>query len=198
MNACCEDMRAFIETALMNRSDGGQVMLFRARDPEMVCKVEGLLADIVSELIGGGVGFESIVKGYMARFFDTLAISYLREVRTALGSEHKLVLFHEISTFIREHLDTVSNKQLEQRYHYSRNYYNRLFREIAGCSYSEYIRRVRLEHAEELLRNTKLSVCSISQLVGYENRGYFYHIFREKYGITPAEYRTLDNSIVGQ
>jgi len=40
-----------------------------------------------------------------------------------------------------------------------------------------------------LLRDTDDTVAEIMQILGYSNRTYFYRIFRQKYGLTPKEYR---------
>jgi len=50
-------------------------------------------------------------------------------------------------------------------------------------------RSISLEEAATLLRDTDDTVGEIMQILGYSNRTYFYRIFRQKYGLTPKEYR---------
>ena len=47
----------------------------------------------------------------------------------------------------------------------------------------------RLEYARQLLVNTDLSVNEIIRKIGYQNKTYFYKIFKQRYGITPSEYK---------
>ena len=48
---------------------------------------------------------------------------------------------------------------------------------------------LRLKMAEQLLLETNLSIDEISEEIGYQNKGYFYKIFMERYHITPAQFR---------
>ena len=43
--------------------------------------------------------------------------------------------------------------------------------------------------AEQLLSQSDMTISQISEEIGYRNKGYFYKLFVEKHGITPAEYR---------
>ena len=56
-------------------------------------------------------------------------------------------------------------------------------------TYSEFLQDIRLKKAEQLLLLTDTNVSEIAELVGYHNKGYFYKIFTERYGTTPAKYR---------
>lgn len=67
--------------------------------------------------------------------------------------------------------------------------YNALFRKIMGIAPSEYITRLRLSTAKELLANTDLSVAKVSRLVGYADPHFFSRIFRANTGLSPSEFR---------
>ena len=71
----------------------------------------------------------------------------------------------------------------------SPSYFSRLFSKSTGKNISQYVIDVRLEHAAELLLSTPRSVVAIACEVGYVDCGYFYKLFRKKYGCTPIEYR---------
>ena len=48
---------------------------------------------------------------------------------------------------------------------------------------------LRLDKAEQLLTDTDNTIEQIAEEVGYRNKGYFYRIFVERRGCTPAQYR---------
>jgi AraC-like DNA-binding protein len=54
---------------------------------------------------------------------------------------------------------------------------------------TEYIRHVRLESARDMLKNTDLNVTQVVYSVGFSSRSYFSKIFREKYDITPNQFK---------
>ena len=54
----------------------------------------------------------------------------------------------------------------------------------------ELLQKKRLNKAVQLLVETKLSVSNIIAGVGYDNASYFFRIFKERYGMSPKEYRS--------
>ncbi len=54
---------------------------------------------------------------------------------------------------------------------------------------SDYIRNVRLEKAEELLRTTDLSISEVVYTIGLTSRSYFCKIFKRKYDCRPKDYK---------
>lgn len=66
---------------------------------------------------------------------------------------------------------------------------SRLIRKHTGCTFTELLHTARFSRAIVLLRDTDLSIADIATAVGYENTGFFYRRFRQRYGCTPAAYR---------
>ena len=60
---------------------------------------------------------------------------------------------------------------------------------VTGMSPSEFIRDLRLRHAEHLILKSQLSVSEISYKVGFNNPRYFSKYFKEKYGVIPSQYK---------
>ena len=58
-----------------------------------------------------------------------------------------------------------------------------------GCSYIDYVNRLRMEEAERLLRETDLSVSEVAVRSGYEYANTFFKAFRRWSGMTPTQYR---------
>lgn len=54
---------------------------------------------------------------------------------------------------------------------------------------TEYVRHCRLEAARELMRLGDLNVSQVVYSIGFTSRSYFSKIFKEKYDVTPNEYR---------
>ena len=63
------------------------------------------------------------------------------------------------------------------------------FKFLYNRTVTEYIRSVRLETARELLKNSDLNISQIVYSIGFSSRSYFSKIFRERYGITPNEFK---------
>lgn len=99
------------------------------------------------------------------------------------------ILFEEITEYIRENFPTVTVEKLVHKFHFQEDYFNRLIKSKTGMTYSAYLQQIRLEHAEKLLLTSNKSIEDIADSVGYHNKGYFYKIFVQKNGMTPAQYR---------
>ncbi len=69
------------------------------------------------------------------------------------------------------------------------NYFSSLFNERTGMSFVDYLKRIRMEQAKELLRSTDLKIQEVAFRVGYENPKYFTRVFRESTGVSPQEYK---------
>ena len=65
------------------------------------------------------------------------------------------------------------------------------FKQINGCTITEYIQQTRIGQAEFLLSNTDLSIAQIAKTVGYSNASRFAELFQRNIGILPGEYRKI-------
>lgn len=73
----------------------------------------------------------------------------------------------------------------------SEGYLSALFKKETGTGFIEYVNRLRIEKAEQLLRETELPSYVIGEQVGYENNNYFGRIFKKLTGLNPMEYRAI-------
>ncbi len=73
---------------------------------------------------------------------------------------------------------------------YSPGYLTKSFTAEHGITPSKYLNQLRLNKAKSLLKNNmEYSVKTISEMVGYEDQGYFSRIFKKYMGISPIDYR---------
>ncbi|MDZ7960274.1 MAG: AraC family transcriptional regulator [Aulosira sp. DedQUE10] len=61
------------------------------------------------------------------------------------------------------------------------------FQELFGTTVFGYLCSIRMEQAEQLLREGNLSVAEVANLSGYSQQGHFAAAFKRKFGITPRE-----------
>lgn len=76
----------------------------------------------------------------------------------------------------------------------NRSYFSKLFRERMGCPPQEFLIRLRLSKAAELMKHTDASIRDISASCGYPNQLHFSRAFKQRYGIPPREWR-LQNQL---
>lgn len=103
--------------------------------------------------------------------------------------------YHAIADNIREFIeanyagDAMCVPKIAERFHFSANYVNGIFKSQMGRTIPSYITEVRLSAAKRLLTETKEPISDIATRVGYSRLTYFSRIFKNKYNISPIDYR---------
>jgi len=63
------------------------------------------------------------------------------------------------------------------------------FKFLYAKTVNTYLRHARLEEARDLMRNSNLNISQIVYSIGFTSRSYFSKIFKEKYGISPNDFK---------
>lgn len=103
---------------------------------------------------------------------DDLVRSLLKCVRRRLDGDEELTV-QEISNDLG----------------FTRQYVSGRFHRATGRLLSQFLKEKRLEKAARLLKNGKLKVSQISHLCGFESENYFRQQFRNRFGMSPRQFR---------
>lgn len=71
----------------------------------------------------------------------------------------------------------------------SETYLSRLFKKETGRRIQDFIVDVRLERAANLLKYSEQSISHIAEYVNFPSQSYMGKVFKEKYAVTPKQYR---------
>ncbi len=92
--------------------------------------------------------------------------------------------------YIRHHCEEkITLSKMSALCNVSASYFSKLFAKEKLGSLSDYVNRVKIERAKELLRSTGLPIRCIAENLGFEDCGYFIKVFKGNAGKTPAEFR---------
>jgi AraC family transcriptional regulator len=95
-----------------------------------------------------------------------------------------------VTDWMAEHMaEEFSLARLAEQAGMSEFHFNRLFKRATGLPPSQYQIKLRLDAARRLLRETKKSVITIANEVGYSNPSHFAQLFRKETGLSPTDYR---------
>lgn len=75
----------------------------------------------------------------------------------------------------------------------SSRHFQRVFKSVTGRSFMQMLQEMRIRYSCGMLQYTSWSVQSIAEKVGIYDMNYFYRLFRENCGMTPAAFRLLHN-----
>lgn len=108
-----------------------------------------------------------------------------------LTKEHqKHQALHKAMAYIDQHYrEGLDQKDLAQHCGMTPFRFSRLFKEVHGLGFMEYVLRKRMDLAKELLNNSQMPVTSIGYEVGFKDPSYFARAFKQCLGCTPSEYR---------
>jgi len=156
-------------------------------DPQLVPLLQHLREEAMkpeaSRLFVRGIG--QAIAIHLARNYTALTEAARGEVSSLPGFK-----LRRVTDWMAEHLaDEFSLPRLAELAGMSEFHFNRLFKRATGIPPSQYQIKLRLDAARRLLRETKKSVITVANEVGYSNPSHFAQLFRKETGLAPTDYR---------
>lgn len=105
------------------------------------------------------------------------------------GSGEKLI--DEVIEYIQENYSEnwLGLSSIADQFNVTPQYLSSLFKKCRGENLKDYISKIRVEKAKELLESTDLTITEIAERLGYANDMGITRIFKKHEGITPGTYR---------
>ena len=133
------------------------------------------------------------LKGALCELFDFLSSGfYVTPVH--LSSSPESLLFLRISRLLEDTDGRLPRSELARLLNYNGSYLNSIVQRRTGLCLFDYGMTFCFQKAERLLRETTLSVSEIALQLKFTNRTHFYELFRQKYGMTPQQWRKMQKS----
>lgn len=104
--------------------------------------------------------------------------------------QYKDARISEAVNFIKIHFaETINNDDLAKMLKMSVNGFSRLFKEETGLSPHQFLIKVRMTQAADLLLNLELGIDAISEQCGFCDRAHFSRLFTKEFHTSPVKYR---------
>ncbi|WP_265459532.1 helix-turn-helix transcriptional regulator [Enterococcus sp. HY326] len=102
--------------------------------------------------------------------------------------------------FIKDYIDhhfkeQISLESISNSLHLDKYYIIHIFKQTYSDTPMNYLLKVRLMKAKELLINTDYSVAEIAEIVGFSSQSYFNQAFKKAYSLAPGKYRKQEKII---
>jgi AraC-like DNA-binding protein len=150
------------------------------------------------ESILGLAAAKEVLNGYAAA---GLATQFLMELYQALKyrsvpSEDEPEVIEQARIILSEHYRYIgSMREVAATLGMEPYQFSRLFHRSTGLTAVQFLTKVRLEKAMELLRNTDMTLQEISLAIGYSCDNYFNKVFRKSTGLSPGQFRRGEATI---
>lgn len=143
--------------------------------------------NIEDEYIGKRSGYRIIIKMYLLSLISFISRHLVPDKESISGKYFKI---SETVTFIEENYSSkIILKQLANMAFLSERQYSRIFKAVYNTSPIDYIINCRLSHACDLMQQTQFTLTEISEKCGFGGKVSFSKLFKQRYGITPGQYR---------
>ena len=150
----------------------------------------GQLEGVLKELGGLENGRAFAVRLMIAEILlHLLRLSQVR--RTEAGAENYRIArqFYPVFDYLEKHFaEPITAADMLPICGLSYSRFAVLFKQLAGCSFTEYLNRYRISQAQQLLRDSEISVAQAAELCGFLDPCYFDRLFRRYVGLTPTQW----------
>ncbi|WP_274651331.1 AraC family transcriptional regulator [Paenibacillus humicola] len=113
------------------------------------------------------------------------------ELRSLRESKDNYRIIRQVKKYIEAHYadPDLSLARLSDIFHMNPRYLSQLFKKEYGEKFIDYLVRIRVQRAQELLQETMEPVQDIAAKVGYLHPFSFIRVFKKVVGVTPGDYR---------
>lgn len=177
-------LRDFLVGALCGRDGETSWMYFHVAD---ILPIQNLIENMVWTIFYDSSNKRSCTQITMGLLFLQL-LNYMDKMETG-GTKYDSEITAAVLSYINGHYKNGTLSELSEQMGYDVYWLSREIRRRTGRTYKELLQEKRMQQAVYLLANSEIPVTDIIESIGYDNTSYFYRKFREKYGMSPKEYR---------
>ena len=177
-------LRDFLVGSLCEDSRRTSYLYFHVAD---VLPIQNLMENMIWSLLNNQMNKRSCNQLTMGLLFLHL-LNHIEKMETggkAYHQEFEVTVLNYVETNYRDG----SLSELAELMGYSVYWLSHEIKKKTGKTYKELVQTKRMNQAAYMLTNSRVPVLEIIQKVGYDNTSYFHRKFKERYGVSPKEFR---------
>lgn len=125
---------------------------------------------------------------YLADILNTLNDSKISSNKDRTPSTY--ANFAPILSFINQNYNKINNiEEISEKFYISKFHLCHIFKEATGLTLIQYINKIKLQNACNMLASMNLSISDIGTACGFNSTMYFCKTFKQAFSITPSEFR---------
>lgn len=191
---CDSELYHFIATDLKKPGERAYLDFMPAYQNHLhATRLHGMAEAMIQTLLYPEFGASYQIRGLLCAFLSYLSSpEYYHCTNIRLDTNTDFLLFARITRLFEESDGRMTRAQLEQFLNYSGDYLNRIVNKFTDMCLYDYGMTFCLKKAAQQLTETDESISAIAAGLKFTNRTHFYALFKEKYGVTPKEYRSMN------
>nr|WP_260440103.1 response regulator [Cohnella lubricantis] len=116
---------------------------------------------------------------------------YLDYTQQLAGTQWRPEIQTAAAIISERYRDNLKVSELAREVGFTENYLSVLFKKETGETIMDYLTRIRMDRARELLKDQAYKIYEVSEQVGYSDANYFSKLFKRMEGVYPLEFRKL-------
>lgn len=178
-------LRDFLFSALSKNSPLTSYLHFNAKE---ILPVQNLIENMIWSLLNKKNATNAIIQTTMGLLLMNLS-AFSSNINQSNPNQYEQSLIFLVLRYIEEHYKSGSLLEISASLNQPDYYISRLLKKHTGHNFKELLQQRKLQQASYLLTNTSLSIESVLDEIGYNNSSFFYRVFKERYNVSPNEYR---------
>ncbi|WP_028611870.1 response regulator transcription factor [Paenibacillus harenae] len=123
------------------------------------------------------------------RSWTTSVLQAYREHMSGKVQDSRSNLVQKVQEYASGHLEDASLQSIAEHVFLNPSYLSKIYKLETGEGISDYLSRLKMAKAAHMLRSTPDKIYEIAAKVGYMKTSYFIKVFKDRYGMTPQEFR---------
>jgi len=161
------------------------------REEEVSGEIRSSIWEIYHEWQQKKEGYPLMIKANVLRILTMLIRAYQDESKSGEMLREKknaMKRLEQAFNYIDDHYcEKLTLEEVASSVYMSSNYFSSYFRKVTNISFSDYVTRMRINHARELLRETDKNVTEIAMECGFNNISNFYRLYKKHVGKPPKD-----------
>ncbi len=175
----------FILETIYSHRLSGQFLLFHCQgNQEIRSYIEKIITHVYEIEYTSPVKLKLLVGLLLMTLMD-----YPDLIESHENESYDRILCTSVLNYIHQNYKTASLQEISERLHQPDYRISKLMKENTGFTFKQHLLNVKMEVAVNLLENTGTAIYDIAEKIGYENLTHFYKLFKNKYHLTPRQYR---------
>lgn len=126
-------------------------------------------------------------KDYLMGFLEAISSNTMNKS----GNTDAEVTHRVIKIIEERYSEELDLKCISQVIHLTPYYIGSIFKKNTGKTFNQYLCDYRIDRAKEILQTGKVNISRLSEAVGIKNTSYFCSLFKNRFGISPGDYKEI-------
>lgn len=183
-------LRDFLVSSLSQNSGFTSYLHFQAKE---IVPVQNLIENMIWTLLSDRKGINTLTQMTMGLLFMNLS-AFADTINQDGPDQYEQNIVFSVLKYIETHYRDGTLSEISAELKQPAYYISRLLKKHTNNHFKGLLQQRKLQQAGWLLANTSLPVEDIIDAIGYDNSSYFYRVFKDKNGVSPKEYRSLNLS----